>query len=67
VTGVEPGLRASTSHVRGGAGEGGVLVTPAISAYVHGESRVTLNYSQWRPESGARGEHDWKLLFQLAF
>jgi hypothetical protein len=67
VTGIEPGLRASSSHIRDGAGEGGVLLTPAISAYVRGESRVTLNYSQWRPETGARGEHDWKLLFQLAF
>jgi hypothetical protein len=67
LSGVEPGLRASSSRVVGGAGEGGVLVTPAVSAYLRGDSRVTLNYSVWRPQSRAAEQHDWKVLFQMAF
>jgi len=67
LSGVEPGLRASSSRVVGGAAEGGALVTPALSAYLRGDSRVTLNYSVWRPQSHAPEQHDWKLLFQLAF
>lgn len=67
ISGVEPGVRASSSRVVGGAAEGGFLLTPALSAYVHKQSRITLNYNLWSPESGAAGQHDWKLLFQLAF
>lgn len=67
LSGVEPGLRASSSRVVGGAAEGGLLLTPALSAYLRGDSRVTLNYSLWRPQSRAAERHDWKLLFQMAF
>lgn len=67
VSGVEPGLRASAARVRGGAPESGLLLTPALSAYLHHESRITLNYDLWQPESGEPTMHDWKLLLQLAF
>lgn len=68
LSGVEPGLRASASRVVGGAAEGGLLVTPALSAYFGGgDTRLALNYSLWRSDSETAERHDWKVLFQLAF
>lgn len=70
--GVEPGVRVSYGSLdRSGEAIprlGGILVTPAISLWVGGLNRLSLNYDVWLPAADELDTaHSFKAMFQLAF
>jgi hypothetical protein len=75
LAGLEPVLRlswGSVDHDPAAAGydvdQGGLLVTPGVTFWLGGLSRVMLNYDVWSPRAdGADTERSFKAMFQVAF